>query len=91
MTGKDKCALLKFIRIRLAELNNITYTPHPCDNTEDCSGTCEMCDAESKWLLRTMRKLERKGFPVVFSLNETDEFVVDKNVNVIDVLRIRGL
>ena len=86
MTGKDKCALLKSIRVRLAVLNNITYSPHPCNNTEDCSGTCEMCDAESKWLLYTMRKLERKGFPITFSLSENDELVVDRNANVLDVL-----
>ena len=45
-----------------------------------------MCDAESKWLLYTMRKLERKGFPITFSLSENDELVVDRNANVLDVL-----
>lgn len=70
MNGKDKCELLKSIRIRLAELNNISYTPHPCNSTEDCKGTCEACDAESQWLLRTMKSMENKGFPITYSLSE---------------------
>ena len=86
MKGKDKCTLLKSIRVRLAEWNNITYSPHPCNNIGDCSGTCEMCDAESKWLLYTLRQLERKGFPITFSLSETDKRIEDKNANVLDVL-----
>lgn len=69
MNGKEKCALLKSIRVRLAELNHITYTPHPCNNIDDCNGTCQRCDAESRWLLHTMKEMEIKGFPIAFSLN----------------------
>lgn len=68
MTGKEKCAILKSIRVRVAEINNIPYTPHPCDNTGDCYGTCRMCDAESQWLLQTMKEMEKKGFPISYSL-----------------------
>ena len=74
MKGKDKCALLKSIRVRLAEVNKITYIPHPCNNTEDCLGTCEMCDAESKWLLHIMKEKENEGFPIIYSLNEMESF-----------------
>lgn len=70
MNGKYKCALLKSIRVRLAELNNISYTPHPCNNTEDCKGTCDVCDAESQWLLHTLKNLENKGFPIIYSLSK---------------------
>lgn len=69
MKGKDKCELLRSIRVRLAEMNNIAYSPHPCHNTEDCSGTCEMCDAESQWLLRKLKNMEKNGFPIKYSLN----------------------
>lgn len=72
MTGKEKCKLLKSIRLRLAELNNIIYIPHPCDNNLDCSGTCVMCDEESTQLLKYMKALERKGFPIIYSLKEID-------------------
>lgn len=73
MTGKEKCAILKSIRVRLAELNNISYTPQPCNNIGDCYGTCNVCDAESKWLLSTMKDLEKKGFPISYSLLDLDE------------------
>lgn len=69
MRGKEKCNLLKSIRIRLAEVNNIAYSPHPCNNTDECLGTCEMCDKESLWLLHALRKKEEAGFPVSYTLS----------------------
>lgn len=77
MNGKEKCALLKAIRIRLAELNNITYSPHRCNNTEDCIGTCEACDAESHWLLQTLKNMENKGYPIIYSFSEIDWLIMD--------------
>ena len=74
MNGKDKCTLLKSIRVKLAELNNISYTPHPCNNIDDCIGTCEVCDAESLWLLQTLKRMENKGFPIIYNLSETEGF-----------------
>ncbi len=49
-------------------MNHISYTPHICNNTGECLGTCIMCDAESKWLLSVMKELENKGFPISYSL-----------------------
>lgn len=68
MTGKEKCEILKSIRVRLAEVNQISYTPHVCNNIGDCFGTCNMCDAESQWLLSSMKELEKKGYPISYSL-----------------------
>lgn len=73
MTGKEKCEILKSVRVRLAELNNIPYTPHPCGNIGDCCGTCGVCDAEAQWLLATMRKMEKNGYPVIYSLLEVNQ------------------
>ena len=77
MRGKDKCEILKLIRIRLAEINHISYTPHQCNNKGDCLGTCEACDAESQWLLKTLKSMEDKGFPVIYSLTEAGLFYDD--------------
>ena len=60
MTGKEKCEILKSIRVRLAEVNSIPYSPHSCNNTGDCYGTCCACDAESQSLLSTMQEMEKK-------------------------------
>ena len=73
MTGKEKSEILKSIRVMLAELNKISYTPHACNNIGDCKGTCSVCDAESKWLLSSMKVLEKKGFPVYYSLLNLDD------------------
>lgn len=70
MTGKEKCAMLKSIRVKLAELNNISYTPHSCNNMGDCYGTCGACDAESRWLLSTMKEMEKMGYPIIYSLGD---------------------
>lgn len=74
MTGKEKCTILKSIRVRLAEVNNIPYTPHPCDNIGDCYGTCSVCDAESQWLLSMMKEKKKKGYPIIFSVLDADMF-----------------
>ena len=74
MTGKEKCAILKSIRVSLAEINNIPFTPHPCNSTGDCSGTCSVCDAESQWLLSTMKEMEKKGYPIIYSLLDSNQF-----------------
>ena len=74
MTGKEKCTILKSIRVRLAEVNNIPFTPHPCYNIGDCNGTCSVCDAESQWLLSTMKEMEKKGYPIIYSLLDNYKF-----------------
>ena len=79
MKGKEKCEFLKSIRIRLAELNNISFTPHPCNNKGNCPGTCEACDEESKWLLNTLKNMEEKGFPVIYSLTEEHSLSMDED------------
>lgn len=69
--------ILKAIRIRLAELNDIEYHPHPCNNVEDCIGTCKMCDAESILLLKTLKKKEREGFPVTYDSSSASAIIIE--------------
>lgn len=44
MTGKEKCELLKAIRINIAEMNGIEYYPAQCDHQGNCPGFCPRCD-----------------------------------------------
>lgn len=78
MTGKEKCTILKSIRVRLAEVNNIQFIPHLCDNIGDCKGTCSVCDAESQWLLSTMKEMEKRGYPIIYSLLDANKFQSEK-------------
>ena len=81
MTGKEKCEILKSIRVRLAEVNSIPYSPHLCNNTGDCYGTCCACDAESQSLLSTMQEMEKKGFPIIYSLLDSYRFQSETECN----------
>ena len=74
MTGKEKCKILKSIKVWLAEVNHIPYTPHLCNDIGYCCGTCSECDSESQWLLSTMKEMEKKGYPIIYSLFEINQF-----------------
>ena len=51
MSGKEKCAYMKQLRIELAEKYNIPYEPKVCTyKGDDCLGTCKVCDEELKYL-----------------------------------------
>ena len=50
MLGKSKCKILKEIRQRIADENDIPYVTHECRYQGNCSGTCPRCDSELRYL-----------------------------------------
>ena len=48
--GKKICAVLKDIRQKIADANEIKYAPHECHHEGPCAGTCPACEAEVKYL-----------------------------------------
>ena len=50
MYGKSKCKILKEIRCRIAEENDIPYVTHECRFQGECSGTCPRCESELRYL-----------------------------------------
>ena len=48
--GKAKCKVLKGIRKKIAEANDISYNPRKCHHKGDCAGTCPACEAEVRYL-----------------------------------------
>lgn len=53
MSGKEKCAYMKQLRIELAEKYNIPYEPKICSyKGNNCLGTCKVCDEELKYLTK---------------------------------------
>ena len=45
--GTEICRTLKAIRKRIAELNNLEYTPEECTHENECTtGTCAACEEE---------------------------------------------
>ena len=50
MAGKTKCKILKEIRQRIADENDIPYVTHECRFQGDCAGTCPRCESELRYL-----------------------------------------
>lgn len=73
MTGKEKCALLRSIRIQLAESNDIPYVPLQCYHKGNCKGSCWGCDDEVKKLTSEMIKRIKEGKPVSWDCICNDE------------------
>ena len=50
MSGKKKCRILKEIRRKIADENDIPYVTHECRFQGECSGTCPKCESELRYL-----------------------------------------
>ena len=61
MTGKDKCNILKAVRVKIAALNGIEYTPNQCPHEGPGPGTCPACEAEAEGLLAKLFEKELDG------------------------------
>lgn len=64
MTGKEKCQLLRDIRVHLAEINNIPYKPQTCHHMGDCKGSCAGCDNEVAELTSAIIERIKEGTAV---------------------------
>ena len=65
MFGKKKCKILKEIRRKIAEENDIPYITRECTHQGECSGTCPRCEQELRELERALQKRQRLGKAVV--------------------------
>lgn len=61
MFGKKKCKILKEIRRKIAEENDIPYITRECTHRGECSGTCPRCEQELRELERALQKRQRLG------------------------------
>ena len=61
MSGKNKCKILKEIRQKIADENDIAYVTSECKYQGECSGTCPRCEAELQYLENELKKRQQKG------------------------------
>lgn len=61
MLGKQKCKILKEIRQRIADENDIPYVTRECTHKGDCKGTCPKCEAELRYLEQQLAKRQSLG------------------------------
>lgn len=67
MFGKKKCKILKEIRKKIAEENDIPYVTSECTHKGECSGTCPRCEQELRELERQLELRSRMGKAVAVS------------------------
>jgi hypothetical protein len=61
MKGKNKCRILKEIRQKIADENDIPYVTRECTYQGECRGTCPKCEAELRYLERELEKRRSLG------------------------------
>ena len=61
MKGKNKCKILKEIRQKIADENDIPYVTRECTYQGECKGTCPKCEAELRYLEQELEKRRRLG------------------------------
>ena len=87
MKGKDKCELLKKIRQKIADENNIEYMAVECTFQGDCTGTCPKCESELEYLDKELEKKQNAGENIniknIFSSDDFDKSeygLLDENI-----------
>ena len=61
MKGKNKCKILKEIRQKIADENDIPYVTRECTYQGECLGTCPKCEAELRYLEQELEKRRSLG------------------------------
>ena len=61
MFGKEKCRILKEIRQRIADENDIPYVTRECGYQGECKGTCPRCESELQYLERELARRKSLG------------------------------
>lgn len=64
MKGKNRCRILKDIRRRIAEENDIEYITTECKYKGDCLGTCPKCESEVRYLERELERRRSLGYKI---------------------------
>ena len=59
--GKETCRILKELRHKIAEANDIALETSECRFKGDCTGTCPRCESEVRYLERQLAAHRRAG------------------------------
>ena len=61
MRGKNKCKILKQIRQKIADENDIPLVTRECSYQGECSGTCPKCEQELRYLEQQLAQRQSLG------------------------------
>lgn len=70
--GKKLCEGLRKVRVKIAELNGIKYSPKECNHEGDCEGTCPVCEIEAAYIEQKLKELEQEGVEVKRTLDDAE-------------------
>lgn len=59
--GKQICRILKDIRVKIAQENDIEFITSECTHKGDCAGTCPKCEAEVRYLESQLARRRASG------------------------------
>lgn len=65
--GKKVCRELKAVRQKIADANDIVYTPNVCNHKGDCPGSCPACEEEVRYLEQQLSIRQTLGKAVVLA------------------------
>lgn len=67
MTGKEKCGILKEIRMKIASENGIDFGFAECNHEGPCAGTCPKCEQEAAQLENALSRRASLGKKVALA------------------------
>ena len=86
MRGKNKCKILKEIRQRIAQENDIPLVTKECTYQGECSGTCPRCEAELRYLEQQLARRRQLGKTVTVAALSLGLMASATACNIIDDL-----
>lgn len=87
MNGKSKCKILKDIRKRIAEENDIEYITSECTYQGNCKGTCPKCEAELRYLEGELNKRKKAGKAVAVAGIAATVMLTSTGCDVVDNIK----
>ena len=67
MLGKEKCRILKEIRRKIADENDIPFVTEECTHKGNCRGTCPRCESELRYLEKQLARRAAVGKTVTLA------------------------
>ena len=86
MIGKKKCEILKEIRQKIADENEIPYKTRQYTHQGPCSGTCPYCESEVRYLESQLKKRVSLGKPIKIAALATGVALAVSGCSVVDTI-----
>ena len=67
MSGKEKCRILRQIRLQIAQENDIELIVKECTHQGECKGVCPRCESEVRYLETELEKRRRLKKSIVLA------------------------